>query len=477
MQIFAKRTIFSSLIISSGLLLGCSDQVSSENPETAAMQGITVESSTQVTEAIKARIERDSSTACIAAARLQRNDDGGVRSERGFYCADEQSALPTADSRYEIGSVSKAMLGGIYAHLVAEGKLDINQPLQDWVPEGIEVPQFSENPILLRHMLTHTSGLPRLPARLMPAEVNDPYADFTEEALWQSLAEAQLVAEPGEQFGYSNFAFMLLSNIAAKASGVPLAELYEQTLYTPLGMVNASFTGETMQPLSAEGDQVLNWNFAEDMQGVGGVRASLSDMEAWVSAQLGFGPEALTTAFATSHEVLAETEQVNVGWAWLHAPVQGNTYITHGGGTGGFATMVAINPETQQAAIVLSNAALYQTGDVQALALHLLDANIPPGTPHMPIMMPDSVNLEDYFGYYELVPGFVVHVFAENGELMIQATGQPSAPVTYSDADVFENIAYGARFVFDRNEEGDVVSVTLYQAGQELSGERRLTAD
>lgn len=472
MQKFMKHSLLSSLVLASSLLLGCSEQ-----SETPSSQEITAALSAGVVDALKARIESDASKACIAAARITRNESGNFISERGFYCADEQSALPTADSRYEIGSVSKAMLGGIYAHLAAEGKLDINQPLQDWVPEGIEVPQLSENPILLRHMLTHTSGLPRLPARLMPTEVNDPYADFTEEALWQSLAEAQLAGEPGEQFGYSNFAFMLLSNIAAKASGVSLAELYEQTLFTPLGMANASFTGDTMPPMSAEGEVVLNWNFAEDMQGVGGVRASLSDMEAWAAAQLGWGPESLSAALATSHEVLAETAQVDVGWAWLYAPVQGTTYLTHGGGTGGFASMVAIDIEAQEAAIVLSNGALYQTGDVQALALHLLDANIPPGTPYVPTAMPSSVNLADYVGYYELVPGFVVNVFEEDGALMIQATGQPSAPVAYSEEDTFENIAFGARFVFDRNEAGEVASVTLYQAGQELFGERRLTAE
>lgn len=467
MQMFVKLTFISSLVIAGSLLSGCSEQ---SLPESA--QSIVAEPSAEVVDALKARIERDASHACLAAARLQRSEDGGFRSERGFYCADENDTLPTANSRYEIGSISKAMLGGIFANLVAEGKIDINQPLQDWVPEGVEVPQLGEEPILLRHMLTHTSGLPRLPALFMPAEVNDPYADLTDEILWQSLTEAELVAEPGAQFGYSNFAFMVLSKVAAKASGLTLAELYQTTLFSPLNMENASFVGETMQPFSAEGKPVLNWNFSEDMQGVGGVRASLSDMEAWVAAQIGFGPESLTSVLATSHEVLAETEQVNVGWAWLYAPVQGTTYLTHGGGTGGFATMVAIDLEAQQASIVLSNAALYQTGDVQALALHLLDANIPPGTPYTPMQMPDSVNLSDYFGNYELVPGFVVRVFAEEGELMIQATGQPSAPVTYAETDVFENLAYGARFAFARNEEGEVVSVTLYQAGQELFGER-----
>ena len=139
--------------------------------------------------------------------------------------------------------------------------------------------------------------------------------------------------------------------------------------------------------------------------------------------------------------------------------------------------MVAINPETQQAAIVLSNAALYQTGDVQALAIHLLDANIPPGAPYISVAMPDSVNLADYFGYYEIMPGFVVHVFEEAGSLMIQATGQPSAPVAYAEEDIFENVAFGARFVFSRNQDGEVDAVTLYQAGQELTGERRLTEE
>ena len=456
------------LLLSITALSGCSQ------PDNTQL--IRVEASEQITEALQARIQGDASGACLAAAHVSRTATGALQSERGFYCAasDEHEAitLPNEHSRYEIGSVSKVMLGGIIAQLQAEGVLHLEQTLTEWAPEGIEVPQVGEQPILLRHMLTHTSGLPRLPILLAPENVNDPYADFTTEALWQSLAQAELEGEPGQQFGYSNFAYMLLSMIASEASGKPLDELYTQYLYEPLGMNTASFIGETMQPRSADGKPVVNWNFPMNMQGVGGVRASIADMEVWLAAQLGARPEWLASALAASHEPLEQVAEGKYGWGWMYATVGEREYLMHGGGTIGFTTVVVVDLEMQTASVVLSNAALYQTGDIQRLGLHLLDANIPPGTPYIPEVMPSSVDLADYEGSYPLMPGFAIRVFAEDVKLMIQGTGQPAAEVFYKADDVFENAMFGARFVFERNEEGEVIALTLYQAGQELRGER-----
>ncbi|WP_194757419.1 serine hydrolase domain-containing protein [Aliidiomarina indica] len=428
-------------------------------------------SANTIDDAVSARISGDMSGACIAAARIQPDSSGALVSERSFVCANQDDALPDADSRFEIGSVSKTMLGAVLAHMVRNDLIDIDTPVSELLPNDVSMPVLDQ-PMRVRHLLTHTSGLPRLPANLTPDDVTDPYADYTPEQLWQAVAEAQLGAPPGEQFGYSNFAYMLLSMLVANRNDTSLEALFQTWLYEPLEMTSASFSGATMPPLNADATPVSNWNFPTNMEGVGGVRASLRDMEAYVKGHLGEAPEDVYAALKLSQNTLETPAGRPLGWGWMQVPVGDTTYISHGGGTGGFTTMVTFDPESRRGAVVMANGALYQTGDIQALALHLLEPEIGPGEPYRLVERPDQVDLSDYYGSYPLFAGFAVRVFSEQGELMIQGTNQPAAAVQYVEADTFENRQFGARFVFSRNSEGVVDAMTLFQGGQELKGER-----
>lgn len=433
------------------------------------------ETQTDIEQALSTRIDQDMSGGCLAVAYVKVENGELIRHD-GFRCAQSEQTPPDADSRFEIGSVSKAMLGHIAAQMALEGKFNPEAELAEFMPD-LTLPVVDGEPIRLKHLLTHTSGLPRLPAYLAPQNLADPYADFTEEALHRSLDNIQLASQPGQSFAYSNFAYMVLSNVVAQIEQESLSDIYHTRLFNPLGMNSSSFGGETEQGHSAEGANVPNWNFAENMEGVGGVRSSLNDMVKFAAAQLGVGDDTSVEAARFAHQILVETEQQAMGWGWmhyLHNKSQHNErkYIMHGGGTGGFNAVVIIEPDAEQASVVLSNAALYSSGDVQRLGLHLLDNEVGPGEAYIPATMPETVNLNDYDGRYPLMPGFAIDVFVENGRLYIQGTGQPAGEVVYKEQDIFENIQFGAVFVFERDEQGQVIALELQQAGQQLRGER-----
>lgn len=420
--------------------------------------------------ALKERIAGDSSGACMAAAHVKK-EGTNTSVKQSFYCADEDSERPTASTVFEIGSISKAMQGMLLARLQQAGEIDIESPLRDFLPDT-DVPDYNGEPIRLKHLLTHSSGLPRLPSTLAPADVEDPYVDFTPEQLLEALEEAELATAPGENFAYSNFAAMLLSYVISEHTGTDLDELFQTHIFAPLDMTGSGMKVSTTQGYSADGRAVQNWGFPSNMQGVGGVRSNLQDMVRFARAQLGDGPEAQVAAAQLSHQQLVDTESQKMAWGWMLQRHNERDYITHGGGTGGFNAYVAIDAERGEAAVVLANAALYQTGDVQTVALHLLDDSIAVGEPHRVSARPDDLDLSDYEGSYELMPGFAIRVFIEEGDLYIQGTGQPAAVVQYKSEDVFENVQYGAEFTFKRNEEGRVDSLELRQFGQTLSGDR-----
>ncbi|MGX5914897.1 serine hydrolase [Aliidiomarina sp. Khilg15.8] len=420
--------------------------------------------------ALKARIAGDSSGACIAAAHIT-TEGSNTQVRQSFYCANEGDERPTASSVFEIGSISKAMQGMVVASLQQQGKIDIEAPVQDFLPDT-QVPDYEGEPILLKHLLTHSSGLPRLPATLAPSDTDNPYADFTTEQLLVALEQAELATPPGENFAYSNFAAMLLSYVLSQHTGTDLDVLYQTHIFEPLKMQDSGIDVSTVQGYTADGRATSNWDFAPNMQGVGGVRSSLRDMVRFARAQLGDGPEAPVAAAQHSHQLLVEADPQPMAWGWMLYNHNDRDYLMHGGGTGGFNAMVIIDPDEGEASVVLANAALYQTGDVQALALHLLDDSIEVGEPHIISARPDDLELNDFTGSYELMPGFAIRVFIEGDDLYIQGTGQPAAVVQYKQEDVFENVQYGAEFTFERNDEGTVESMVLRQFGQTLKGDR-----
>lgn len=420
--------------------------------------------------ALKERIEGDSSGACIAAAHIT-TEESNTQVRQSFYCANDDSEQPTASSVFEIGSISKAMQGMVLASLQLNGDIDVETPIQDFLPDT-EVPVYEDQPILLKHLLTHSSGLPRLPATLSPADADNPYADFTTEQLLDALEQAELATAPGETFAYSNFAAMLLSHILSSHTGTDLDILYQTHIFGPLNMQDTGLNVATVQGHSADGKDAKNWDFPTNMQGVGGVRSSLRDMVRFARVQLGDGPEEQVAAAQQSHQVLVEPDAQPMAWGWMLFTQNERDYVMHGGGTGGFNAMVAVDPDKGEAAVVLASGALYQTGDVQALALHLLDDSIPVGEPHVLSARPDDIELSDYTGSYELMPGFAIRVFVEDDDLYIQGTGQPAAVVQYKSEDVFENVQFGAEFTFERNDEGEVDSMVLRQFGQTLRGDR-----
>src|SRR5690606_28385767 len=120
---------------------------------------------------------------------------------RAFRCADpEDVGRIGPDSAFEIGSVSKTMTATLLAKLIVEGKASLDDPLAAYLPDGTTVPDFEGQPILLRHVVTHTSGLPALPPGVAVTNLADPYAGMTVQALLDSLGQAVISQAPGTGF-------------------------------------------------------------------------------------------------------------------------------------------------------------------------------------------------------------------------------------------------------------------------------------
>lgn len=148
----------------------------------------------------------------------------------------------TADSVFRVGSITKPMTAMVVLKLRDEGKLTLDAPAQRYLPElsGLQKPAKDARLPTIRHLLTHTSGLPR-EVRTVD-DTND--EGTSEQALLKALRGLALEFEPGSRYQYSNLGFTLLGLIIARVTQTSYREAMQAHLFEPLGLTSAGWEVE-----------------------------------------------------------------------------------------------------------------------------------------------------------------------------------------------------------------------------------------
>ena len=291
----------------------------------------------------------------------------------------EPAAAPDGRTLYEIGSVTKAFTGAVFARLIAEGVVEESDPAASHLPPDLAPPVWTDGdggprPITMRQLATHTSGLPVQPTGIglfaaFTDAPGDPYGAFGRKYLARSL-RSLAGREPGEH-RYSNLGVGLLGHALANVDrGDPLAvpELFAVRLTDPLGLTDTAFflsdaqRARFPQTYAADGTPAVPWTFAT-LGACGGLRSTADDLLAFADALLGRGPaggEPIAGAFREATEPRATVrEGMTVGLCWmtLTPPGGGDPVVWHNGGTGGSRSFLALRPEGGVAVVVLSNCA------------------------------------------------------------------------------------------------------------------------
>ena len=397
----------------------------------------------QLQAIVDQRLVGDRTGACLAVAVVEPSHVA-----RSFRCADPADAARIdARTAFEIGSVTKTMTATLLADLIGQGKVSLDDPLGDYLPEGIGVPAYEGTPILLRHLVTHTSGLPALPSQLAAgANPADPYAALDEDALLASLADVRLAQAPGTRFEYSNFGAMLLSYAVTRRAGSDLDALLREKLFAPLGMDGAHLGTPPAGVRAAvghtpNGQPAPAWNFATNLAGVGGVRATLEDMVRYVEGNLGLRESTILPALDLAQRPVSE--QPPMAMHWMLANANGRTVHVHEGGTGGFSSFVSVDRERQRGVVILSDTTWNSIGSLGSLGLHLVDPAFPLGKPRK-VAMPPAEVLDALAGEYQLQGGMAMSLRVRDGKLFVQPAGQDEYEMAYDDAGDFFPLAFDA---------------------------------
>lgn len=280
------------------------------------------------------------------------------------------------DSVFEIGSITKTFTALLLAQMVQQGKVQLDEPVRELLPSGT-VAKPSGPEITLLDLSDQHSGLPRLPGNLHPADMTNPYADYTPALLYQYIGQHGVALPANAPFLYSNLGVGLLGQALADRAGASYAELLHQEITGPLGMhdTGIALTPEMKSRFISGHDGAHRPARAWDLDalvGAGGIRSTAGDMLTYLEAQLhpDFLPKTvlsspdgktLPAAIAACHVVHAEAgPAMHIALNWFRIDATGSYW--HNGATGGYSAYAMFNPAEDFAVIVLDNTSITASG-------------------------------------------------------------------------------------------------------------------
>ena len=302
-----------------------------------------------------------------------------------------RAAQTRPDTLFELGSITKTFTGLALARAIERGSVQLEQPIQELLPEEVKLPNDARS-ITLRHLTTHSSGFPRMPADRSPLPAigmmlfgTDPYRGYDEAQLLADVRNVKLEFQPGTKASYSNFGMMLLGYLLARNAGGPYEALIRRDVCLPLEMNDTTMTlSKAQADRMAQGYRAVwrcgrlivalrsaPWFVGNDLGGAGALRSTATDMLKYLEANMHPDGQPIADALRESHEVLMkEDERFSYGMNWVHlrSPKLKQPVIWHNGGTGGFRSFIGFTEDSRFGVVILSNS----SDDVDSLALALL---------------------------------------------------------------------------------------------------------
>lgn len=258
------------------------------------------------------------------------------------------------DDLYQIGSMTKAFTGLGIMKLIQEGKIIPDKKVSDYLPEFETYYEGKKADILVRDLLSQTSGFTNSEIDYPSAEENMTLSQWVE-----SVSGKELKYKPGDQYSYSNVNYNLLGAIIEAVSGVSYKEYMEQEILIPLGLEH-TFVGIPQNEKSIVGGTRLGYGRVHDFEmpvkegaiPAGYFYSNINDMCKWIEIWLGradIPPEYKELIKKTKDNIKQENDYY-AGWEFF-----GDDVIGHSGGTANYSSRIVYSTEKNVGVCVLTN--------------------------------------------------------------------------------------------------------------------------
>ena len=422
------------------LVAGCDDAL---QPDAEAPQPL--QTPDALGDFLREDVERRMKKAGVTGLSIALVDDQQLPWYFASGWADKENNIPARPQTvYRAGSVSKLFTVTAALQLAAQGKLDLDAPIQAVLPEFQIRSRFGAAPITARLLMTHRAGLPRDVLGGMFMEQPQAF-----EAMVQRLRDADLASPPGLLMSYSNVGLTVLGAAVQRLAGAPFEAHVQRSLLQPLGMAQAGFAVHPTPDMAAayDGEGRACETGLRDVP-AGGLNASVLDLARFLSmvfaeGRVGDGQvlpaawvrEMLRPQFVGDAGALPG-QRTGLGWMLDEPhdlPPQAGPLAHHAGATLQHRALVMALPRHRLGVAVASNDAragkLLESVARQALrlaleaktGLRLADAARPAAAP-AEVPLPAEA-LAAYAGRYTTEVG-LVQVRRDGARLQAQALGQ-----------------------------------------------------
>jgi serine-type D-Ala-D-Ala carboxypeptidase/endopeptidase len=387
------------------------------------------------------------------------------------------------DTVFEIGSVSKVFTALLLAEMVGAGEVHLPDPVANYLPAGVKVPERNGRQITLLDLATHTSGLP-----FMSDDVpiyNAATAGTGENAeLYRFLGRYQLTRDPGAEWDYSNVGYWLLGEALSSRAGLDYEILLRKRVLDPVVMKDTAITltPRLKAKLAVGHNAVLlpapsfsSVSIYSAMPAAGGLVSTAGDLLKLLSVCMGYEPSSLTSSTTAMLNTRYPIDGSDQALGWVVVGKGNDQLIEHDGSTWGYTSYVGWSQSSRVGVVVLSN----QLASVADIGRHLLRPESalesPVVTKHTEVPL-DPAMLNSYAGRYEVKDEGIFRVMRENGFLTFQMPpgwGLPVFRLRPESKQDFFVAELPIRVTFQTADDGRVRGLLVYPPG----GQRGLPAN
>ena len=405
--------------------------------------------------------------------------NGDLVYQKGYGSANLDYSLNNSPNLvYYVGSVSKQFTAAAIALLSLEGKISLDKPVSDYIPEVTHLPRMT-----VRQLVHHTGGVRDIYVLMSLAGIRMEDVLPEADAIGLIARQKELNFKPGDDYLYSNSGYLLLAQIVKRVTGKSLREYADERIFKPLGMKNTHFHDEpyhvfpnrviSYSPAGSEYRISYLLNF--DEIGAGGLYTTIGDLLLW---DRNFYDNKLGAGFLElmhSRGVLNRGDTLPYAFGLQIGQYRGLKTVRHSGSLMGFQAELVRFPEQRFSVAALCNANnIAPTGLANQVAdLYLGDrmsARATPaggragGAPQPQQPAAASVNAADYTGSYRSDELGVTYTVESTNAALRMIGGLPrERTLTPGESDVFRG--GGNTYRFERDASGRVTAFTV-EAGR-----------
>lgn len=275
---------------------------------------------------------------------------------------------PTNETIYEIASVSKTFAGTLVAQAELEGKLNLEDNIQKYLKEDYPNLQYQGNPIRIKHLISHTSRLPKFlpliinkilenPTDSLPFHIHQAEINYSKEKFFSDLHSIVIDTIPGTKEGYSSVDTELMAHILENIYNQSYDALIQQKICHKLGMTKTGIILPDNLKANFANGYIQNNTLAPFMTSTlwgagGGLKSSMPDLIQYMKFQL----DKKDKLSSQSHQIVYQNGESKIGYYWpiLYDDFY-KTYYRHHGGAFGTQNIMYIFPEKDLGISVVIN--------------------------------------------------------------------------------------------------------------------------